>query len=78
MQFLSESVLLAAIGGAAGVAAGVAIIAAYASSRGWDVTIPPVVLFGGLAAALTIGAVAGLYPASRAARTAPTDALRAV
>ena len=78
VQFLSESVLLAAIGGVAGVAAGVMIIAGYASSRGWDVAIPPIVLVGGLAAALTIGAVAGLYPASRAARMAPTDALRAV
>ncbi|MDQ3867641.1 MAG: ABC transporter permease [Actinomycetota bacterium] len=77
-QFLTESVLLAAIGGVAGVGAGVVIIAAYASTRGWDIAIPPVVLFGGLGAALAIGAVAGLYPASRAARMAPTDALRAV
>ena len=78
VQFLGESVLLAAVGGVAGVGAGVAIIAGYASSRGWDVAIPPVVLFGGLGAALTIGAVAGMYPATRAARMAPTDALRAV
>jgi putative ABC transport system permease protein len=78
VQFLGESVLLAAVGGVAGVGAGVVIIAAYASSRGWDVVIPPFVLFGGLAAALMIGAVAGLYPSSRAARMAPTDALRAV
>ena len=78
VQFLTESVLLAAIGGVAGLAAGVAVIAGYASSRGWDVTIPPLVLVGGLAAAVAIGAVAGLYPAARAARMAPTDALRAV
>ena len=52
------------------------MIAAYASSRGWDATVPPLVIAGGLAAALTIGAVAGLYPAARAARMAPTEALR--
>ncbi len=78
VQFLSESVGLAAIGGVAGVGAGVVIIAAYASSRGWDVATPPAVVFGGVAAAVAIGAVAALYPASRAARIAPTDALRAV
>jgi putative ABC transport system permease protein len=77
-QFLTESVLLAAIGGLAGVAAGVVVIAAYAASRGWAVAIPPVVPFSGLAAALAIGAVAGLYPAARAARMMPSDALRAV
>ena len=77
-QFLTESVLLAAIGGVAGLVAGVAVVAGYDVSRGWNVTIPPLVLLGGLAAAITIGAAAGLYPASRAARMAPTDALRAV
>jgi putative ABC transport system permease protein len=49
------------------------VIAAYTSRR-WDVTIPPLVLVDELAAALAIGTVAGLYPAPRAARMAPTDA----
>jgi putative ABC transport system permease protein len=75
-QFLAESLVLAALGGIAGVAIGAGIVAGYALSRGWQVVVPPVAVGGGLAAALLIGAVAGLGPAMRAARLAPTDALR--
>ncbi len=48
----------------------------YADVRGWDTLIPTVAIVGGIAAAVVIGAVAGLYPAIRAARMSPTDALR--
>ena len=51
--------------------------AAYASSRGWEIVVPPPVL-AGVVVALVVGAVAGLYPALRAARFAPVDALRSV
>ena len=78
VQFLSESLLLAALGGLAGVALGAAVTAGYAASQGWHAVVPPAALGGGLAAATAIGAVAGLYPALRAARLAPTDALRTV
>ncbi|HEX2112249.1 MAG TPA: ABC transporter permease [Gaiellaceae bacterium] len=78
VQFLTESLVLAALGGVVGIAVGVAVVATYASSRGWDVAVPPVVLGSGLAAALAIGAVAGFYPAARAARMTPTEALRTV
>jgi putative ABC transport system permease protein len=78
IQFLSESLVLSTMGGVAGVLLGAAISAVYALSRGWAIVVPPVVLVGGIAAALAIGAIAGLYPARRAARLSPTEALRSV
>jgi putative ABC transport system permease protein len=78
VQFLSESLLLAALGGAAGVALGAVVTLGYAASQDWQAVVPPVAIAGGLAAATAIGAVAGLYPALRAARLSPTDALRSV
>jgi putative ABC transport system permease protein len=76
-QFLTESLILATIGGAAGALLGAGVTAAYALSRGWEVVVPAYAIAGGVASALAIGAVAGLYPAARAARLAPTEALRA-
>ena len=49
--------------------------AGYDLARGWPVTVPVVGLVGGVVAALLIGAVAGLYPATRAARQQPAHAL---
>lgn len=77
-QFLTESIVLGALGGLAGIVLGVLVTVGYATTRGWEAAVPPYALAGGLAAAVLIGAVAGLYPALRAARLAPTDALRTV
>jgi putative ABC transport system permease protein len=75
-QFLAESLLLSALGGLTGTAAGVAATAVYALTQHWSVQIPPLAMYGGLTAALAIGAIAGLYPATRAARLSPAEALR--
>jgi len=77
-QFLAESLVLAALGGAIGVALGTASTVAVAQQRQWTVLIPATSLWGGFAVAIVVGAIAGLYPAMRAARLAPTDALRTV
>jgi putative ABC transport system permease protein len=77
-QFLTESLVLSAFGGAAGLAVGTGITMGLAYNRGWSVLIPAQALWGGLLLAIATGAVAGLYPALRAARLSPTDALRSV
>lgn len=78
VQFLSEAMLLAVLGGAAGVGLGAAATAIYAHSQHWAAVIPGVAWGGGLTSALLIGALAGLLPAIRAARMSPTQALWSV
>jgi putative ABC transport system permease protein len=77
-QFLSESLLLSVLGGGGGIALGSVVTAAYATVQGWPTVVPIWAIAGGLAAAQIIGGVAGLYPAIRAARIAPTEALATV
>jgi putative ABC transport system permease protein len=78
VQFLGESVLLSALGGAVGIGLGAGATAIYAASQGWIVVVPVLAVAGGVALALVMGALAGLYPAVRAARLAPAAALRSV
>jgi putative ABC transport system permease protein len=69
------AILLSLAGGAAGVAIGSATTAIYAHGHHELLVIPPQAWAGGLAAAIVIGALAGLLPAIRAARMSPTQAL---
>jgi putative ABC transport system permease protein len=75
IQFLAEAITLSVAGGVAGIISGAAATAIYAHSRGWATVIPADAWAGGLAAAILIGALAGLLPAIRAARLSPTQAL---
>jgi putative ABC transport system permease protein len=78
VQFLTESLLLALLGGLVGALIGVLITVGYAVSRDWAISVPAYAPLGGLIASLLIGGVAGLYPAVRATRLSPTEALRTV
>ncbi|MFJ6415829.1 ABC transporter permease [Paeniglutamicibacter sp. NPDC091659] len=75
LQFLFEAMLLSALGGLAGTLLGWLVTAIAARSNGWVVAIPPAVLFAGILVTIAVGAIAGVLPAVRASRTAPTAAL---
>src|SRR5215469_15600356 len=77
-QFLVESLLLSALGGMAGVLLGAAATFGYAIEAGQPAVLPAVAAIAGLGVAVGTGALAGAYPALKAARLAPADALRAV
>ena len=77
IQFLAESIALSALGGTAGVALGVAATIGYATWQHWPPVIPAQSVGAGIGGALLVGVVAGVYPAVRAARLTPTEALSA-
>jgi putative ABC transport system permease protein len=74
-QFVAESLLLSALGGLGGTVLGTVITAGYAYVREWPTEVPVWATAAGIAVTLLIGAIAGLYPAVRAGRLAPTQAL---
>ena len=77
-QFLAEALLLGLLGGAVGVTLGAASTVVYAHIKHWATVIPTEAWAGGIVASFTIGALAGLIPALRAARLSPTQALWSV
>jgi putative ABC transport system permease protein len=77
-QFVTEAALLAASGGAAGAVAGGFVTTVYATARHWSAVVPVPVLLAAVAIALAVGVLAGVYPALRAARLAPAEALRII
>ncbi|GAA4159212.1 ABC transporter permease [Phytohabitans flavus] len=77
IQFLAEALLLSALGGLGGVLLGIAVTSGYAAYQGWPTVVPLWATAGGIGATLIVGGCAGVYPAWRAARVSPTEALTA-
>jgi putative ABC transport system permease protein len=75
IQFLAESLLLSALGGIGGALLGVLVTVGFAAANHWPAVVPAWASGGGIIATLVIGTCAGLYPAWRAARLSPTEAL---
>lgn len=74
-QFLAEALTLAGLGGLTGCVLGVGVTAVVAHAHGWPFALPAYIVAAGFGATVVIGALAGLYPAVRAARIPPTAAL---
>ncbi|GAA4053131.1 ABC transporter permease [Arthrobacter methylotrophus] len=78
LQFFTESLVLCLFGGIAGILLGIAGTALYSLSQGWPLVVPPFVMVGGILSAVAIGVLSGVYPATRAAKLPPTEALAAL
>jgi putative ABC transport system permease protein len=76
-QFFVEALLLSLAGGLLGIGMGALVTLGYAMAKDASYVVPLSAVGYGLAAAVVIGVLAGVYPATRAARLSPTEALRA-
>jgi putative ABC transport system permease protein len=77
-QFLTESVVLATVGGLAGTALGLLATMGYAAWQDWPLVLPALSAALGVGGAIVVGVLAGVYPCVRAARLTPTQALATV
>nr|WP_277872753.1 ABC transporter permease [Frankia sp. CcI49] len=76
-QFLAEALLLSALGGITGLILGTGVTTCYATIQAWPTVVPSWAMLLAFSATIVIGAAAGIYPATRASRLQPTEALTA-
>jgi putative ABC transport system permease protein len=75
-QFLVEAVMLAFLGGVSGVLAGTMCVSVLRAVLGWPMALRPVAIAVSVAVSAATGIAFGFFPARRAARLDPMDALR--
>jgi macrolide transport system ATP-binding/permease protein len=76
LQFLAEAVFLSVTGGVAGILAGVGVSYAVSGAADWPILLPPMAIAGGFLFSVAVGVFFGYYPAWKAARLDPIEALR--
>ena len=76
IQFLIESVLLSLVGGAIGTAVGILISKVASTLTGWPTQISLLSIFVAFIFSALVGIIFGIYPAKKAAKLNPIDALR--
>jgi len=76
IMFLIESIVISTLGGTIGTVIGLAIAYVGSSLIGISMAFPILEILAGIAISIIIGVIAGLYPANRAAKMNPVDALR--
>src|SRR3954471_17893076 len=76
VQFLIEAIVLSLLGGAVGTIAGLGAVVGLSKALDWPMRMSPEALMLALGVSASIGIVFGFFPARRAARLDPIDALR--